>query len=248
MKKRVYSLLLALVFCLMLAVPAFAADNAAVVSDELDLLTEKEERVLSDYLASAADATGMTVAVHTVDYAQTSGDMAYYAEECYDAMFGSADGILLVIAPTEDWENVYYQYSTSGEAIRLFNDDALDRLDDAVIPAPRDRDFNQAALLFAKTCAEIGEDAGPNYVMWVIIALVAGAVLSFLIPMSILKGQLKSVRSATAAANYVRPGSMNLTQQRDIFLYRRVTRTAKPKNNSGSSGGSGSHGGRGGKV
>lgn len=75
----------------------------------------------------------------------------------------------------------------------------------------------------------------------------------FLIPMSVLKGQLKSVRMQNAATSYVRPNSMQLTQERDLFLYRNVTRTARPKNNSGSGGssGGGSHsstGGRSGSV
>ena len=63
----------------------------------------------------------------------------------------------------------------------------------------------------------------------IIIAVVLGIVLSFLIPMSILKGQLKTVRQQAAAADYVRPNSMNLTSKRDIFLYRRVVRTEIPK-------------------
>ena len=64
------------------------------------------------------------------------------------------------------------------------------------------------------------------------IALILGAILSFLIPMSYLKGQLKSVRAKDTAADYVRPGSMEVTTRRDIYLYRNVTRVAKPKDNS----------------
>ena len=85
------------------------------------------------------------------------------------------------------------------------------------------------------------------------VSLIVGAVLSFLIPMSVLKGQLKSVRMQAAASSYVRPGSRELRQQRDIFLFRNVTRTARPKNNSSSGGGGGggssrSTGGRSGSV
>ena len=65
----------------------------------------------------------------------------------------------------------------------------------------------------------------------IIVAVVIGIILSFLIPMSILKGQLKTVRHQAAAADYVRPNSMNLTNKRDIFLYRRVVRTEIPKPN-----------------
>ena len=73
-------------------------------------------------------------------------------------------------------------------------------------------------------------------------------MLSFLIPMSVLKGQLKSVRMQNAASSYVRPNSMQLTRERDLFLYRNVTRTARPKNNSGSGSSSGSSGSSGGST
>ena len=66
-----------------------------------------------------------------------------------------------------------------------------------------------------------------------VIAVLLGVVLSALIPMNVLKGELKSVRAKAAATDYVRSGSMNLTQDKDIFLYHTVTRTEKPKNNSG---------------
>ena len=68
-----------------------------------------------------------------------------------------------------------------------------------------------------------------------------------------MNGKLKSVKFQTAADNYVKEGSMNITESRDLFLYRTVTSVAKPKNDDSSSDGgfhsssSGtSHGGSGG--
>jgi len=58
----------------------------------------------------------------------------------------------------------------------------------------------------------------------------------------VMASQLKSVRPQTAARNYMKPNSLNLTVSRDLFLYRTVTRTPRPKSNS-SSGGRGSSGG-----
>ena len=60
---------------------------------------------------------------------------------------------------------------------------------------------------------------------------------------------MKSVRQKNDAADYVRPGSMQLTHSRDLFLYSHVSRTAKPKNtSSGGGGGGGSRGGAGGRL
>lgn len=78
-----------------------------------------------------------------------------------------------------------------------------------------------------------------------------------LISTSIMKMQLRSVRSQAAADSYIKSGSMQVTKTNDLFLYRLVDRREKPReNNSGISGGSRTHtsssgrsrGGRGGKF
>lgn len=93
----------------------------------------------------------------------------------------------------------------------------------------------------------IGSDSGnPAFnPLWIVIALVMGIVIAF-IAVFIMKSQLKSVRFQPAANNYIRSGSMNVTLQRDIYLYSTVSRTPKPKNNSSSGGGIG--GGIGGSI
>ena len=72
--------------------------------------------------------------------------------------------------------------------------------------------------------------------IWIPISLVAGIVLS-LIVVGTMKSKLKTVRFQAAANNYVKAGSMNLTESRDIFLYNTMTKTKKEKNDSSSSGG-----------
>ena len=58
------------------------------------------------------------------------------------------------------------------------------------------------------------------------IGLVAG-----LVTVLIMRGQLKSVRPQSGAADYVVSGSFRLRHSRDIFLYRHVQRVARPKDN-----------------
>lgn len=79
---------------------------------------------------------------------------------------------------------------------------------------------------------------------WIIISVVIGIIIAFLYT-GYLKSQLKTVRSKASAQDYVVPGSFNVTQQRDIYLYGNVKKTPKPKNNSssGKSGGSSFGGG-----
>ena len=78
------------------------------------------------------------------------------------------------------------------------------------------------------------------------IALVLGVVVG-VITVSILKGQLKTVRAQNRAHDYLKTGSMRVNIQRDIFLYRNVSRTRKESSSSsGSSSGGGSSRSRGG--
>jgi len=58
--------------------------------------------------------------------------------------------------------------------------------------------------------------------------------LAFGIPgivVAVWTGQLKSVKPKDFACDYIRQGSMMLTLQRDIFLYRNVTKIRKTQNN-----------------
>ena len=64
----------------------------------------------------------------------------------------------------------------------------------------------------------------------IIIYIVIGIVVAFLVT-GAMKAQLKSVQSQSSAASYIRSGSMVLTANEDLFLYRNVSRTPKPKNN-----------------
>ena len=76
--------------------------------------------------------------------------------------------------------------------------------------------------------------------IWV-VALVIG-LLTALIVTGVMKSQLKSVAPQRDATSYVRQGSMKLTNQRDLYLYRDVHRTERPKaSSSGDSGGSSTH-------
>ncbi len=80
-------------------------------------------------------------------------------------------------------------------------------------------------------------------IKWIAISVVIGIIVAFIYTGS-LKAKLKTVRSKSAAQDYVVPGSLQITQQRDIFIRSDVKRTPKPKSNSsGSSGGRSSFGG-----
>ncbi|MBQ9946404.1 MAG: TPM domain-containing protein [Clostridia bacterium] len=81
-------------------------------------------------------------------------------------------------------------------------------------------------------------------IKWFLVAIVIGVIIAFIYTAS-LKSQLKTVRSKASAKDYVIPGSLHLTQQRDVFMYSNVKKIPKPKENSskGSRGGTSFGGG-----
>lgn len=101
----------------------------------------------------------------------------------------------------------------------------------------------------------INLNKGESFIKNLAVAVIVGVILSF-ITVSIMKSQLKSVRISTEATEYMKEDTLSITKTSDRFLYRNVTRTAKPKDNSSSRGGGGvhigssgrSHGGGGGKF
>ena len=196
--------LICLSLCLLLSLILTLPAFAAAdrLVDEGDLLTDSEEQ---------------------------AEDEQDYADDYFDYNGYRYDGALLLLCP---WEDARY-LSTCGEAIDIIE---LDAIRDGVLGYYEDGDYYAACMGFAQTCESLLQDnaqsKGGFPVGLLFIALIAGAVLSFLIPMSVLKGQLKSVAPKAAATDYLRKGSMNLRVERDMFLFRNVSRVAKPKNNS----------------
>lgn len=78
--------------------------------------------------------------------------------------------------------------------------------------------------------AAASESAGYNWVKMIIIALVVGLLIGLIYAMC-LKGQLTSVVKNDTAADYTRPGSFKVETKRDIFLYTKVEKEEKPKDN-----------------
>ena len=81
----------------------------------------------------------------------------------------------------------------------------------------------------------------PLSILYLCLALVIGLVTALIVT-GVMKSRLKSVAPQRDATSYVRQGSMKLTNQRDLYLYREVHRTERPKESSSSdSGGSSTH-------
>ena len=243
MMKRFLILLLSIGLCLSLAVSVSAASAAGIVMDDAGLLSQAEEEALTRKLTDVGTAYNTQMIVVTV--ASSEGKYTDdLVNELYDSMnfgFGTTrEGVLMLVCmdPRE------YRILSNGYAGDAIDPGVIDTIGDALVSDLSDGDYADAFEIFADKCDYYLNGYYNGFPFetgkTLVISLGIGLVLALIVT-SILKGQLKSVHKQTQANSYVRSGSMQLTQSRDIFLYRQVSRTKKQSSNSsGSRSGGGS--------
>jgi uncharacterized protein len=245
MTKKIFSLLLALLLSLSLPLAAYAQDRMDVLFDEPRLLDADEIHSLLSRLYQVENKYQVQIAIAAVN---TVGNMSIddYVEDYYDSNeFGygpSRDGVLLLIA----MEEREYRILANGFGADAISASDIERMGDIIAPSLSDGNYAKAFNDFVDECVyqidgEINGfpfEFGKN----LIISLVIGVVIA-LLATGFMKSQLKSVAKKNAATEYVKPGSMQITQSNDFFLYRVVDRKKKETNSSGSSGSSRNVGG-----
>jgi uncharacterized protein len=216
-------------------------ENEQFLYDEADLLTDSEEVTLVEKLKDVSRACNAQLVVVTIA-SMDGGDIDSYVDYLYDSMgFGygeNHDGVLLLVCmdPRE------YRILSNGYAGTAIGPDQIDTLCDFMETYLPNGHYTSAFHSFADQSGEFLEyylmgspfKVGKSLAISLIIGIIAGLIVAF-----ILKGQLKSVRKQDQAYGYVKPGSMTVNIQYDIFLYRTVTRTKKQKRVESTSSGSG---------
>ena len=238
--------------------------------DDADLLNDSEERLILAKLNEISEKQECDVAIITTPSLAGKSSQAF-ADDFYDYNgygYGEGDdGILFLICPAErDWA-----ISTYGFGITAFTDAGQERLMSYVLTPLRDDLYFDAFLEFAEQCdaylAQSRTDAPYDVnnlprrslerpMTNVIIGLIFGMIVAFIV-VSVMKSSLKSVAKQARADSYMRAGSLNVNENREIFLYSNVTKTAKQSSSSSSGGGGSSthssssgrsHGGSSGKY
>ena len=263
--KKILSMVLLLLLLAALALPAYASGEGSRLVDDADLLSRSEARELEEKLDDISRQGELDVVIVTVD--SLDGYSARdYADDYFDyngyGMGPGRDGILLLVA-MDDRE---WHISTRGYGITAFTDAGLSYMEDHIVPELSEGDYYEAFVIYAELCDDFVRHARAgnpydwdnlpkedfNPVSTLLICVIIGFVAAFIVT-AVMKGQMRSVRSKAGANDYVKSGSLVLTQARDIFLYSNVSRTPRPKSNSGgssthSSSSGASHGGRGGSF
>ena len=256
-----FAALAALILAAALAVPAFAVEGGFAdlyyrMFDDAEVLTEDEDNELEDALEELSLRQSFDVTIATIESMESVGadSMEQFADDLYDyCQYGygpDMDGVLLLVSVGDR----KWHISTCGYGITAFTDAGIQYLGEQMTPDMADGDYAAAFRTFIQwtdsyvTAAREGQPYDvdnmpkePFSIVYLGVALVIGLVTALIVT-GVMKGQLKSVAPQRDATSYVRQGSMKLTNQRDLFLYRDVHRTERPKeSSSGDSGGSSTH-------
>ncbi len=210
-----------------------------LVVDNADLLTDSEESKLTSKLEAITDTYKIEASILTVSDLEDKTPQAY-ADDFFDYNgygYGEEkDGLLVLYKPGAEGERKLH-ITTHGKAIEYFTDSTID----SILYAMKDHlvaeDYYKAFEVFANNCdTTIAQASAPPSVhwVWIPVCLVVGFIISSIIT-KILVSSLTNVKLQKNASNFVRQGSMILTDQRDVFLYRNVTKTEIPDDDDDSS-------------
>ena len=246
MKKKLFSLLTALVLCLLCAVPAFA--EMPLVMDTYELFKPEATAELEQKAQDASAGHGVNVYLLTVSDigGQNVREFAKDWYRNYDLGYGEGkSGILFLIAlDSRDYVTITY-----GGGVTAFTDYRIEQIEDAVVPYLSDDDWAEAASEYLSMCAdtldfyaEHGEplDVDNDTSGWPILLLIVIGVPMIIagIVCGVLYSQMKTARLKTEANDYIGAG-LKLRVQVDNYTHTdRVQVYDPPHEESSSSGGS----------
>lgn len=247
MRKKLHSfracfMILVFALCLMMPVSVSADNNGnAYFIDEAGLVSADEAAQLEETLTAAGQNCEMDFVIVTTTDSKISSPMEE-ADDLYDqGGYGVGEdrsGTLLYInMATRDW-----WIATCGYGITAFTDDGIQYIGEKLAENLGDEFYYDAFDEYISLCQQFVEQArtgepysGSNmpkepYTVFgtLVISLAVGLVVA-LIYILILRSRLKSVAPNDGAVDYAVKNSMHVTNAREFFLYKTVSRTEIPK-------------------
>ena len=232
--------------------PLMPGDRGPLLIDDADLLTDAEEAELKAGLDAFRKEQDFDIVVLTVESLNGMG-VVEYADRFYDDnAYGGGeefDGALIIVSTEyRDWTMI-----TSGYGITAITDYSLDNMEEEILPDLSKGNYLKAFETFADSCAYCVREARDGNIIdeWIeepadsesqgsqsgaaatereyplAMNLGSAGIIGVLVSWfsnSRKKAQMKTVRYRTQAKEYVRKGSLQLTENRDRFLYRSVNR------------------------
>ncbi len=233
------------------------------VVDKAELLSEYETENIKKLLDNIREKYNFDACLYIDDY-MNADDPWYEANGLYDKLgYGlgeNRDGMMLYNCPSER----KYAFSTYGSGNEIFNDYVLDRIEPEIVAYLKNNDYYGAFCEFAEQteiylrdasegiiydgAEERAAEKAKNRSSAIAVISIVDIIIAFAMT-GAKKRKMNTAVKSDYAANYMKPGSMKLTNSQDLYLYSHTTRTRIERDSSRSSGGSsGGHGGRGGSY
>ena len=261
-KKVIVSLLFAL--CLLLGMTAAAYADAQIdyVSDYAGLLSDAQRRDLNDRAAEIADEYNFGVFVVVVnDYkSYVNGSIADFSENVFHR-YGlgrgqKEEGVLLAMSMNDRNYDIYAHGDFGNYA---FTDYGKDQLANSFLDDFRRNDWAGGFRDFIRTSGDMLEKArngqpvdtwipdqaetGPRMTLGKLLVSLGVGCLTGGATVGGMKRQMKTAVRQSGAANYVAQGGVRLSNKRDDFVNRSVTRQVIPRQTGSNRPGGGHFGG-----
>ena len=226
MKKKLFSLLTALVLCLLCAVPAFA--EMPLVMDTYELFKPEATTELEQKAQDASAGHGVNVYLLTVSDigGQNVREFAKDWYRDYDLGYGEGkSGILFLIAlDSRDYVTITY-----GGGVTAFTDYRIAQIEDKIVPMRSDGTYYKASDTYIEMCADTldfyaekgapldsGNDPAKGWIKWVFVFVIPLAVAC--IVCGIFYAQMKTANEQTHANAYmIFPCSYHFTEITMMF-------------------------------
>lgn len=261
-KKAIVSLLFAL--CLLLCMTAAAHAEARIdyVSDYAGLLSDAQRQDLSNLAARVSDEYNFGVFVVVVnDYkSYVNGSIADFSENVFHRYAlgrgQKEEGVLLAMSMSNRDYDIYAHGDFGNYA---FTDYGKRQLADSFLDNFRGNDWEGGFRDFIENSGNMLEmarngrpvdtwiadqaETGPRMTLGKILVSLGVGCLTGGATVSGMKRQMKTAIRQTGAANYVSLGGVKLSNKRDDFVNRSVTRQVIPRQTTGGRPGGGHFGG-----
>ena len=256
--KKVLPILLSVLMIFALIIPAFAEEEMPpFLYDEAKILSDTEFEKLDSLLTEKSEKLQFTIAIVIVNESKVNDDnIEAYTDDTYDyngyGYGANHNGCLLLI-------NMYdraWHITGTGSGVSAINNEAIYIIFDQMKEDLANDNYYDAFVTYANTVekavgyykdgkpltddtrkeygyAEPFKLSGKGLIISFIVALVISLVIG-----SMIKSKYKPVRLNANAQDYLVPGSLNLINQYDNFLYTTVSSVRKQES---SSSGGGSH-------
>ena len=246
MKKKLFSLLTALVLCLLCAVPAFA--EMPLVMDTYELFKPEATAELEQKAQDASAGHGVNVYLLTVSDigGQNVREFAKDWYRDYDLGYGEGkSGILFLIAlDSRDYVTITY-----GGGVTAFTDYRIAQIEDKIVPMLSDGTYYKASDTYIEMCADTldfyaekgapldsGNDPAKGWIKWVFVFVIPLAVAC--IVCGIFYAQMKTANEQTHANAYMPAEGLALSVVEDTYTHTTETEKCAPVKDDSSSGSS----------